>query len=274
MAQTATKPRTNSRRVTASPVDHVLAALTTTTPKAARSRKAKAAPAPVVPAPKATDRVNSPVLAILESAWVAIRKSHPDLPLVAFTIGGSETARGHFHAETWADTATSGYTRHEVFISGERLKDGPQEILATLLHEAAHALAYVRKVADTSRGGRFHNTRFKALALELGLDVSQVGTIGWSGTTLSEGTAASARYRATLERLGTITGHRRTLTRAAATGRKNNNNGLVMECPTCHRKCRMSASASDIGPMVCWPCYEVDEDLDAATMAADETDES
>lgn len=262
MPSTTVKSLRNPRRVT-TPVDHVLAALTSL-----EAPKAKAAPRAKV----ALDRVNSQTLTVLEAVWAAVRNRHQDLPAVAFTIGGSETTRGHFHAETWADSLESGYTRHEVFIAGERLKDGPREVLATLLHEAAHALAHVRKIQDTSRGGRFHNTRFRALAVELGLDVEKVGAIGWSGTTLTETTAA--QYRVSLEKLATIGGHRRQLTRGQATGRKSNNNGRVLTCPTCDRKCRMSIGAAEVGPVVCWPCYvDSDEDLSAALMAAADEDE-
>ncbi|WP_297495484.1 hypothetical protein [Pseudonocardia sp.] len=42
-------------------------------------------------------------------------------------------------------------------------------MLATLLHEAAHALAHVRGIKDSSRQGRWHNAKFKALSEELGI---------------------------------------------------------------------------------------------------------
>jgi hypothetical protein len=38
---------------------------------------------------------------------------------------------------------------------------------------------------DTSRQGRYHNARFKALGEELGLVISRVHSIGWSGTKLA-----------------------------------------------------------------------------------------
>jgi hypothetical protein len=56
-----------------------------------------------------------------------------------------------------------------VLISGEGFGRGPPEVLGTLLHEAAHGLAKTRGIKDTSRQGRFHNLRYKALAEELGL---------------------------------------------------------------------------------------------------------
>jgi hypothetical protein len=44
----------------------------------------------------------------------------------------------------------------EVFVGGEGLIRGAASVLETLLHEAAHALAYVRDIKDTSRQGRYH----------------------------------------------------------------------------------------------------------------------
>jgi hypothetical protein len=80
-------------------------------------------------------------------------------------------------------------------------------VLATLLHEAAHALAHKRGVKDTSRQGRYHNRRFKALAEELGLHVDHDPRLGWSPTTLPDVTAARyAPVTAALERA--ITAHR------------------------------------------------------------------
>jgi hypothetical protein len=38
-----------------------------------------------------------------------------------------------------------------VLISGEGFQRGPVDVLGTLLHEAAHGLAYARQVQDTSR---------------------------------------------------------------------------------------------------------------------------
>jgi hypothetical protein len=265
-------PTRNPRRV-ATPVDHVLRALTSPQFQAQVGLtdtvvQTLEATAPKARATAAMDRVNSQTLTVLESTWAAIRRRHKELPAVAFTIGGSETTRGHFHAETWADSMESGYTRHEVFLAGERLKDGPREVLATLLHEAAHALAYVRKITDTSRGGRYHNAAFKALALELGLEAAQDKAIGWSVTSLPDTTADA--YRVALDRLATIGVHRRQLTRGEATGRKNNNNGQSLACPTCGRKVRASMASVEAGPIVCWPCYQDTEDLESATMVGED----
>jgi hypothetical protein len=51
-------------------------------------------------------------------------------------------------------------------------------------------LAHVRGIKDTSRQGRWHNARFKALAEELGIEVTKDPRIGWSPTNLPAETRA------------------------------------------------------------------------------------
>jgi hypothetical protein len=75
-----------------------------------------------------------------------------------------------------------------MFVGGEGLALGPVDVLGTLLHEAAHALAHARGIKDTSRQGRYHNRRYAALAEELGLTVAETGAIGWSATRVPEAT--------------------------------------------------------------------------------------
>ena len=79
--------------------------------------------------------------------------------------------------------------RAEIMISGEGLGRTPQDVLGTLLHEAAHALAAARGIKDTSRQGRYHNTKYKMLAEELGITVTFDPAIGWSITSVPGHTA-------------------------------------------------------------------------------------
>ena len=66
----------------------------------------------------------------------------------------------------------------------------------------AHALAHVRGIQDTSRQGRYHNTRYRQLAREIGLHAEQPERFGWTITTLATGTAERyARALAELEQL-------------------------------------------------------------------------
>jgi len=159
--------------------------------------------------------ISSPMVAALEGAWAAIRGRHPEVPAVvmvlgAGSIGGAGGLRlGHFAAMRWTDPdqTTTPDTKQdeadggpaddavptvvrlpEVFIGGEGLARGPADVLATLLHEAAHALAHVRGIKDTSRQGRWHNAKFKALAEELGIEVTKDDRIGWPPTAIPAAT--------------------------------------------------------------------------------------
>ena len=76
--------------------------------------------------------------------------------------------------------------------------------LATLLHEAVHAVAFERGIKDTSRQGRYHNARFQAVAEEIGLEAGRDPPFGWSSTALAPRTTALYRetLRAPTEALG------------------------------------------------------------------------
>jgi len=142
----------------------------------------------------------SPTWRIVEAmneGFKAIRAQHPEVPNASLVVGASSRrAHGHFHPNTWQ----LGEERiHEIMLSGETLRRSAEEVFGTLLHEAAHAMAAVRGIQDTSRQGRFHNTRFKLLAEEVGLVVTKVPGIGWSSTSISE--AARKQYRAEITML-------------------------------------------------------------------------
>ena len=87
----------------------------------------------------------------------------------------------------------------EVLVTCEGLDRGAHDVLATLLHEASHAIADERGIKDTSRQGRYHNQRFKNIAEELGLEVRRDPEVGWSLTNISEATANA--YSASLAEL-------------------------------------------------------------------------
>lgn len=153
------------------------------------------------PAPS-TPSATVPLLAALDQAWQAIRAQHPDVPAVVLAIGSGTlgerpgvTRLGHYAAGRWATadpgeaSTADGTAVSEMFVGGEGLARGARDVLATLLHEAAHGIAHTRGIADTSRRGQYHNARFATLAREVGLDVTQLPRIGWSGTTLPDTTA-------------------------------------------------------------------------------------
>jgi hypothetical protein len=194
------------------------------------------------------------LIAALDRVWAEIRRRHPDVPTVVITVGAGSigappgTLRlGHFAAGRWqhADDRLP-----ELFIGGEGLIEGPVTVLGTLLHEAGHGLAHARGIKDTSRQGRFHNTRYKRLALELGLDVTTVGTIGWSATSVPDTTAIE--YAHQLDELAAVLTawrHRE----ADPDRRTNHHNGLSASC-SCDRRIHVAPSTYRAGPILCGLC--------------------
>lgn len=213
------------------------------------------------PAPAVAPRL----VAALDRMWAAIRARHPEVPEVVITLGSGSIGApagkitlGHFAANRWQ----RGEGRlPEMFVAGEGLSRGAAAVLGTLLHEAAHGLANVRGTQDTSRQGRYHNARYRDLAAEMGLEVSKVEGIGWSGTKVTDATAAA--YEAELGELSAAIVAWRHSERSAALagdddgegegGRASNNNGLAARCE-CGRRIRVSLSVYEAGPIVCGLC--------------------
>lgn len=199
------------------------------------------------------ETVTPALVAALDRAWRAIRARHPDVPEVVLTLGsGTEAGRprhGHYAPGCWQRGPDQ---LPELFVSGEGLTRGPRGVLSTVLHEAAHGVADTRGIHDTSRQGRWHNTRFRALAEELGLTVEKVDGTGWSKTTVPEATARV--YASELQALqAAITAYRHTPIRPATGGRASNNNGQPATCP-CGRRIRASPTVFQQGSILCGLC--------------------
>ncbi|MER5649673.1 hypothetical protein [Streptosporangium sp. NPDC002524] len=139
--------------------------------------------------------VGSRIITALEAAWADIQNKHSEVPDVVMITGPSAQRGGDVWGYHWAErwTLTDGSGRvPELFLAGELLHHGGRRTLETMLHEAAHALAAVRKIKDTSRSGkRYHNGRFRNLAVELGLTAPAEPTKdrGYSNCRLGDGTA-------------------------------------------------------------------------------------
>ena len=165
-------------------------------------------------------QVSDETVRILNDTWRAIQALNPDVPDVFLVVKSSGRKRGgttlgHYSYSEWEVGEAQA---PEVMISGECFAGGAEQVLQTLLHEAAHGMAHVRKIKDTSRQGRYHNKRFVALAEEVGLEWptlvdTQMGlftgmpyppdsTIGFSSVQLSQETIT--RYSARLIWLRTL----------------------------------------------------------------------
>lgn len=158
----------------------------------------------------AKKQTGSEIVKALEALWTSIRKRHPELPDVVI-ITGSAISNGmawaHFWRERWEDRSDAT-KRPEMFISGERLACGAELALQSMLHEAAHALAFIRDEQDTSRQNRYHNMIFVKMAEEMGLEYPHLNekgkpnpdaTIGFSAVVLKDET--KVMYKAEIDKL-------------------------------------------------------------------------
>ncbi len=183
--------------------------------------------------------------------WAGARRRHPEIPAAVVVVAsGSERAQlakyGHYAQLRWT-TATGALP--EVLVAGEGLARGPEPVLAILLHEAAHGLADVRGIQDTSRHGRYHNRRYLTLAEQLGLDVAQVPSFGWSVTTLRPETRVD--YAAELATLAPVL----TMHRAPEVpGRRGGGSRYLLAACACGRKFRAARGTLDAGPIFCGLC--------------------
>ena len=101
------------------------------------------------------------------------------------TIQSTPKAYGHFSLREDCWISKNGKT-HEINIGAGTLARPIEEVAATLLHEMVHYYNYVSCVQDCSRGGTYHNRRFKEAAEARGLIVQHSDRYGWSHTAPSD----------------------------------------------------------------------------------------
>lgn len=199
----------------------------------------------------------SPLVKALEGAWLAVRRNHPEIPHAVLIVASGEGRKYAHHATCrWHH---DGEDLTEIMIAGEGLKRGSTPVMASVLHEAAHALANARGIQDTSRQGRYHNAKFKALGEELGITVEKDGTIGWSLTTMGElGAKRYTRQIGAIERALTL--HRNEAGgllgvrgKGGSGGAGASRNYLKAQCD-CSRVIRVSRSTLEDGSLMCGKC--------------------
>ena len=114
---------------------------------------------------------------------------------------------GHFAPLRWTAKEKQAAILHEVVVVAEYLNRDVNQIVGTLLHEAAHAQCHERGIHDCSATSQYHNKKFKAAAEELGLQVEKMGSYGFARTRLTD--EPRARYAAVTSELEAALLHRR-----------------------------------------------------------------
>lgn len=96
------------------------------------------------------------------------------------TIQSTPRAYGHVTvAKAWQRGDT---TRHELNIGAGTLARPIENVVASTLHECVHLWNIQNGIQDCSRGGQYHNKKFKYAAEARDLKISYDSRIGWSIT--------------------------------------------------------------------------------------------
>ena len=100
------------------------------------------------------------------------------LPTPIITVQSSKGAYGHCsRSKVWKCRDNEQY---ELNIGAETMNDCIEEILDTLLHEMIHLYCRENGIQEVSRGGTYHNKKFKELAEQKLLVVFHTDKSGWN----------------------------------------------------------------------------------------------
>ncbi len=100
------------------------------------------------------------------------------LPMPIITVQSKPGTYGHCSvAKVWRRAEEHTY---ELNIAAEVLNYPIEETLDTMLHEMVHLYCRENGIKEVSRGGRYHNGKFKEEAEKRGLTCYQCGSAGWN----------------------------------------------------------------------------------------------
>ena len=97
------------------------------------------------------------------------------------TIQRTPRLYGHVScAKVWTSDEEQ---RHELNIGAGTLNRNIEDVVATMLHEMVHLWNMQNNIQDCSRGGTYHNKKFKLEAEKRDLQIDYHQTYGWTITT-------------------------------------------------------------------------------------------
>lgn len=199
----------------------------------------------------------SEITAFLENAYVVLNDHffQGELPRVIITVQSSPKAYGHYTPwESWReDGGQQGYK--EINIGAEQLDRPIENVCATLVHEMVHFYNDLHGYKDVSRGGTYHNKRFKEQAELHGLIIDYDSRIGWSVTSpspaLVEFIEGQGWHGVSLARNGALGAS------GGAAGRKKSSTRKYI-CPVCGCSVR-ATKAVNVGCLDCGVQMEREE---------------
>lgn len=108
-----------------------------------------------------------------------------ELVTPVITIQSTPRAYGHVTCgKVWKINNDS--CTYELNIGAGTLNRPIENIVGTMVHEMVHIYHLMHNIQDTSRGGSYHNKKFKEKAESVGLIIDYDSRIGWSITSVSD----------------------------------------------------------------------------------------
>ena len=161
------------------------------------------------------------------------------------TIQSTPRAYGHVTvAKAWQRGDT---TRHELNIGAGTLARPIENVVASTLHECVHLWNIQNGIQDCSRGGQYHNKKFKYAAEARDLKISYDPRIGWSITEptdalcefiLEQGWEDIQMNRIECAYTSRGTGAGNAVGGAGSPGKGANSHSIKYVCPCCHNSVR------------------------------------
>lgn len=102
------------------------------------------------------------------------------------TIQSTPRAYGHFslRSDTWVSQLGSF---HEINLGAGTIARPIEEVVCTMAHEMVHYYNFVHGIQDCSRGGTYHNKRFRDACLCRDMNVTHSDKYGFSHTSPGDG---------------------------------------------------------------------------------------
>lgn len=203
-------------------------------------------------------RRGSLAVQVLESAWQLLREIVPEIPPVVLTfidMKSRHRLRGYIAYSTWRKRRGSA---HEIAIS-PKLIGRPTDLLATMLHEAAHGVLYATGQDGGMGSSRYyHKKEFRDQCQRLGLKCEFLNTrYGWTVTSWPP-SGVPNRYKPIIALLrGKLPAGTETSPKYKIKGRRLPATGhtmLVCKCAGGTRSVYVKKSVLEAGGIVCSFC--------------------
>ena len=123
----------------------------------------------------------------LEKMFRALNEKYFEGQLEEPIITIQSTPRAYGHVTVGKSWRKGQESRHELNLGAGTLDRPIEEVTATLQHEMVHLWNIKEGIQDCSRGGQYHNKKFRDAAESRDLKISYDKRIGWSITEPTEG---------------------------------------------------------------------------------------